>query len=140
MAAPFQNRISNLHPFIPIHLYSPLPCSFISYREIHFGINGSNNCKECRLSIHSIPCIWGEWIQFNSLSVFSHSYIPFRLLFGEMLARSLCSISKGAVRAASVLPQIPAMSFSTNLKISTDKKKVRRHRLVSHSLAEVQTV
>lgn len=41
---------------------------------------------------------------------------------------------------ASVLPQIPAMSFSTNLKISTDKKKVRRHRLVSHSLAELQTV
>ena len=57
-----------------------------------------------------------------------------------MLARSLCSLSKGAVRTTALLPQIPAMHFATDLKVSNDKKAVRYTRGWLFSLAQLQTV
>ena len=41
-----------------------------------------------------------------------------------MLARNLCTVSRGVMRAAAVIPQMPAMSFSTSLKIGPDGKRV----------------
>lgn len=43
-----------------------------------------------------------------------------------MFARSLCSISRNAVRSSVVLPQIPAKAFSTDMKVETGPKKVQR--------------
>ena len=40
-----------------------------------------------------------------------------------MFARSLCSISRNAVRSSVVLPQIPAKAFSTDMKVETGPKK-----------------
>ena len=42
----------------------------------------------------------------------------------KMLARNLCNLSKSAVRTASAVSQIPAMRFSTDLKVSANEQKV----------------
>lgn len=42
----------------------------------------------------------------------------------NMLTRHLCTLSKSTLRAASVVSQIPAMQFSTDMKVAATEHKV----------------
>ena len=52
-----------------------------------------------------------------------------------MLARSLSTFSKSAVRTASVISQIPSMQFSTDMKVETAEHEVFEIEIKSNFLA-----
>lgn len=58
----------------------------------------------------------------------------------NMLTRHLCTLSKSTVRAASIVSQIPAMQFSTDMKVGSTEHKVYILVLTCNSLAFLQTL
>lgn len=58
----------------------------------------------------------------------------------NMLTRHLCTLSKSTVRASLIVSQIPAMQFSTDMKVASNEHKVYLVVLACNSLAFLQTL